>query len=83
MKVSKMKAIKKTKVQPYRARLICGCGGELVFTGEVCEKSHPHFYHRCNKCGVEESLHKKFPRIEYDDEDEHLTDGIYSAEGGK
>jgi hypothetical protein len=58
--------IKKYKVETYRLRAYCDCGGELVSSNEnivklILNKVEYGYIHTCNKCGKEVNLPKLYP----------------------
>ena len=59
---------KRTEVKTFRVTLHCGCGGEMVPTGNQLLTWPPQYPHVCKRCGQLMNLREKqYPYIEHED----------------
>lgn len=62
---------KRQRVQTYAVKLMCDCGGELIYDGTILPTYPAQYRHVCNKCGnIELIFDASYPKIEYEDEDD-------------
>jgi hypothetical protein len=62
---------KQFRVETYKVRAFCECGGEFIATGLVQTCNPPNYQHQCQKCRRTSYSEKRFPSIEYREIDIH------------
>ena len=66
-----MTSVVETQVRPVHQRLMCDCGGEMVYTGTMKMSNSPWYEHECTAdgCGAHTSSRLRYPRIAWITED--------------
>ena len=55
--------VNEIRLESFRERLWCACGGEIVATGHGYSTLKSYWYHKCKRCGLEGSIEgTKYPR---------------------
>ena len=53
------------KVEVFQVHTKCGCGGNMLFNGNVLMSYPAKYSHTCDRCGTTKSLWEKYPHAEY------------------
>lgn len=57
----------KIKVVPFMIRLFCNCGGKMIPEGIVLTVYPPLYPHKCERCGLTENTHNRYPYMSYEE----------------
>lgn len=63
-----MKIVKK-EVKTHVTHAMCDCGGEFKPTNMILSTFPVQYPHDCNKCGKREIFYERYPKIEYEEEE--------------